>query len=165
MLMGAFWSRPACDLCRGPAMTTVCLDDGVDDLLMPTSRGSEEPHSEVMHHGMQLPPLPANKERAGWVGEYRKLQTLGHGRFGKVRLCERWDGELFALKIFRKPTLARQRHWDPDGETYRSALESVGVEIAIMKKLLHNNVVRLHGVIDDTAKEKLYLVMDYVPGG
>eukprot|EP00966_Prymnesium_polylepis_P260046 6006995-Prymnesium_polylepis.2 len=31
--------------------------------------------------------------------------------------------------------------------------------------LRHPNVVRLHEVIDDPVKDKLYLILDYVPGG
>jgi len=96
---------------------------------------------------------------------YRKLHVIGRGRFGTVRLCERTDGELFALKTFRKLEIAKQRQWDPSTGGYRSMLEAVGNEIAVMKKLRHPNVVRLHAVIDDLAAERLHLVMDYVSGG
>ena len=34
-----------------------------------------------------------------------------------------------------------------------------------MKKLSHPHGVRLHEVIDDPIKDKLYLILDYVPGG
>ena len=96
---------------------------------------------------------------------YRKLHVIGRGRFGTVRLCERTDGELFALKTFRKLEIAKQRQWDPNTGGYRSMLEAVGNEIAVMKKLRHPNIVRLHAVIDDLAAERLHLVMDYVSGG
>ena len=37
-------------------------------------------------------------------------------------------------------------------------------EIAIMKKLDHPNLVKLHEVIDDgNQKGKIYVVMDYIP--
>ena len=101
----------------------------------------------------------------GWVGGYRKLHILGRGRFGKVRLCERADGELFALKTFRKPALARQRQWDADAGVFRTALENVQTEIDIMRRLRHPNIVRLHDVIDDLSRDKLHIVIDYVPGG
>jgi serine/threonine protein kinase len=91
--------------------------------------------------------------------------VIGRGRFGTVRLCERTDGDLFALKTFRKLEIAKQRQWDPSTGGYRSMLEAVGNEIAVMKKLRHPNVVRLHAVIDDLAAERLHLVMDYVSGG
>ncbi|KAF8322711.1 kinase-like protein [Clavulina sp. PMI_390] len=42
---------------------------------------------------------------------------------------------------------------------------SVRREIAIMKKCNHKNVVRLIEVIDDPLKKKIYLVLEYMPGG
>ena len=40
---------------------------------------------------------------------------------------------------------------------YKDALQGVLNEIAIMKKLDHPNVIRLHEVLDDDDKEKLYM--------
>lgn len=34
-----------------------------------------------------------------------------------------------------------------------------------MKKLYHINIVKLHEVIDDPQNSKIFLVMDYLPGG
>ena len=69
------------------------------------------------------------------------------------------------MKVFRKRDLARMRRWDADAGAFRSALEEVSSEIAIMKQLRHPNVVRLHDVIDEPASEKLYLILEYVDGG
>ncbi|KAJ3121951.1 hypothetical protein HK100_012177 [Physocladia obscura] len=44
-------------------------------------------------------------------------------------------------------------------------LEKVMREIAILKKISHNNVVALREVIDDPDAEKIYLVLEYMPGG
>jgi len=43
--------------------------------------------------------------------------------------------------------------------TYITALDEVYTEIEIMKKLNHNNVIRLFEIIDDPLSDKLYLVM------
>lgn len=40
---------------------------------------------------------------------------------------------------------------------YKDALQNVLNEIAIMKKLDHPNVVRLHEVLDDEEKDKIYM--------
>ena len=40
-------------------------------------------------------------------------------------------------------------------------MQNVMREIAIMKKLDHPYLVRLHEVMDDEENEKLYMVMDY----
>ncbi|KAL7753817.1 hypothetical protein RI367_000749 [Sorochytrium milnesiophthora] len=44
-------------------------------------------------------------------------------------------------------------------------LEKIQREIAIMKKCIHPNVVRLMEVIDDPASEKVYMILEYVDAG
>lgn len=59
---------------------------------------------------------------------------------------------------------------------YKDQLQNVQMEIAIMKKLHHPNLIRLHEVIDDNENDKLYMgklilrlmiieVMDYAKYG
>ena len=38
-------------------------------------------------------------------------------------------------------------------------------EMQILKSMDHKNIVKLHEIIDDPLKNKIYLVMDYLPGG
>ena len=38
-------------------------------------------------------------------------------------------------------------------------------EMEVLKSCVHKNIVKLHEIIDDPLKNKLYLVMDYLPGG
>ena len=35
----------------------------------------------------------------------------------------------------------------------------------VLKSLDHKNIVKLHEIIDDPLKNKIYMVMDYLPGG
>ena len=35
----------------------------------------------------------------------------------------------------------------------------------VHKTLDHKNIVKLHEIIDDPMKNKIYMVMDYLPGG
>ena len=35
----------------------------------------------------------------------------------------------------------------------------------VHKTLDHKNIVKLHEIIDDPLKNKIYMVMDYLPGG
>ena len=38
-------------------------------------------------------------------------------------------------------------------------------EMDVLKTMVHTNIVKLHEIIDDPLKNKIYLVMDYFPGG
>ena len=44
-------------------------------------------------------------------------------------------------------------------------MNGVKHEIAVLKKLRHPNIVPLYEVIDDPGRNKLYLILEYVPGG
>lgn len=82
--------------------------------------------------------------------------------------------------MFSKSMLRKKREYfrrkEGGGMTYKDQLQNVHMEIAIMKKLQHANLVRLHEVIDDDENDKLYMgkiaafcsliiVMDYCING
>ena len=52
-----------------------------------------------------------------------------------------------------------------DGVKVHSELDKVEKEIAIMKKLVHQNLVCLYEVIDDTEDDQLFMFMEYVELG
>lgn len=55
---------------------------------------------------------------------------------------------------------------DKDGKRIvKNALDDVRREIAIMKKLNHENVIKLYEVIETTDGDKIYMVIDYAEGG
>ena len=158
-----------CDFCQRDLTTKMFTEN--DEYLMVPPQSSAQVSAEgdsSARDGSSTASLGSAsglaKDSDYWVGGYRKGVVLGRGRLAKVRLCDR-AGEQFAMKIFKKRDLKRLRHWDDESESFRSALEAVGTEIAIMKKLRHPHVVRLHHVIDDASCEKLYLVLEFVPGG
>ena len=66
-------------------------------------------------------------------------RVLGRGQFGTTRLATRRDsGQLFACKIILKRKLSTP-----------SAVAAVRREIAIMRRLDHPSIVKLHGVYED----------------
>lgn len=98
-----------------------------------------------------------------WINDYILLKTIGRGTYGKVKLgLHSKDGTRVAVKICNKFLLSKKKK---GGLGSASLLEDVRREIAIMKNLDHPNVVRLYEVIDDPTNDKLYLVIEYVPGG
>lgn len=88
------------------------------------------------------------------------------GAFGKVKLAVRqveMDEQPpthFAIKISNKQALKR-KFVNQKVNAY-SMLER---EVAIMKKIEHPHLVKLHEVIDDPDDEKIYMVMEYMPKG
>lgn len=77
------------------------------------------------------------------------------------------------MKAFNKGLLRRRRDYFRAADVsfikgtmgVRNALQDVQREIAVMKKLAHTNVLRLHEVIDDDEEDKLYMVMDFCDKG
>ena len=66
--------------------------------------------------------------------------------FLQVRLCkDRTTDKLFAIKIFSKDFLKKKK----TGKSDETFFEDIRREIAIMKKLLHPNILRLFEVLDD----------------
>ncbi|KAI9223118.1 kinase-like domain-containing protein [Blastocladiella britannica] len=109
------------------------------------------------------------------LNQYTILQELGRGVHGKVKLAQHVDtGELFAIKIIRKTMRQRrlglssgvgQQHGGSPSSPTSPQLEKIQREIAIMKKLIHPNVVQLFEVIDSPASEKVYMVLEHMAGG
>lgn len=93
--------------------------------------------------------------------EYELGNTLGTGAYATVRVCKNAaTGEIFAVKVFQKSFLKRRRF--SSGE-WKTNLDGVHREIAIMKQIKHPHVMTLHDV---TASDNhLYMVMDYCPRG
>lgn len=90
------------------------------------------------------------------------MKTIGKGSFGKVKLVLNTDenNKAYAMKVLNKRKLKKIFV----GKT-RTAMQDVMQEIAIMKKLDHENVVRLFEVLDDPSCDKLYIIMEYVKNG
>ncbi|KAL2311984.1 Serine/threonine-protein kinase ssp1 [Schizosaccharomyces pombe] len=97
-----------------------------------------------------------------YINHYEIIKELGRGMHGKVKLGrDTVTRELLAIKIIpkteRRPKLGRANA--------SSQKEKVRREIAILKKCVHPNVVRLREVIDDPSSTKVYLVLEYMSGG
>lgn len=108
-----------------------------------------------------LPQQKPNATSGNWltnryiINDYILLNELGKGSYAEVRLCkEKTSDRLFAIKIMSKQFLRKKKFMD-----------DVKREVAIMKKLTHENVLRLYEVIDDPKCNKLYLVLEYMKRG
>ncbi|TYZ58305.1 hypothetical protein PybrP1_009338, partial [[Pythium] brassicae (nom. inval.)] len=101
------------------------------------------------------------------VNDYTVLAMLGEGSFSKVYHCQNSRGDEYALKILKKSFLKRKREYKKVAGkmVFCNALDKVQREVAIMKKLSHANLVKLCEIIDSTADDKMFLVLELVQGG
>ncbi|KAL1424734.1 hypothetical protein MTO96_019880 [Rhipicephalus appendiculatus] len=83
--------------------------------------------------------------------QYILLETIGSGGFAKVKLgIHILTGEKVAVKIMDKRSLGDD-------------LPRVKLEITALKDLSHQNICKLYQVIETSTK--IYLVLEYCPGG
>jgi len=102
------------------------------------------------------------------INQYNIIRPLGKGSFAEVFLCcDKSTKDQYAVKIFNKSLLRRKRTMErtANGVHVHSELEKVEREIAIMKRLVHPNLVCLYEVIDDNDDDQLYMFMEYVEIG
>ncbi|KAF7837957.1 CBL-interacting serine/threonine-protein kinase 4-like [Senna tora] len=98
------------------------------------------------------PPSPLPSETIIF-GKYRLTRLLGRGSFAKVYYAESLrDGSTVAVKIIDKVIMG-------------AAMESLVIrEIDAMRRLQHHpNILKIHEVM--ASKTKIYLVVEFAPGG
>ena len=92
------------------------------------------------------------------VNQYKLLKFLGQGSFGKVHLWEDCNtSQKFAIKILDK----KKTSWTFISRN-QTVLDNILNEINIMKKLNHQNVVKLNEVLDNPGDDTIYIVMEFV---
>eukprot|EP00759_Apiculatamorpha_spiralis_P012589 PhF_6_TR19588/c1_g1_i1/m.28564/K07359/CAMKK2; calcium/calmodulin-dependent protein kinase kinase 2 len=90
------------------------------------------------------------------INLYTVMGVLGQGTHAKVKLAKHIQTKEFhAIKVMNRNHFARTR----------GGLNNVRREVAIMKRLDHPNVIRLHEVIDDPTCNKMYLILEHAERG
>lgn len=102
-----------------------------------------------------------------YINNYCVLKELGRGVHGKVKLARNTETqELVAIKILRRQSrIRRLGSMTQTSASMNPAEEKIRREVAILKKCIHPNVVRLYEVIDSPQCGKVYLVLEYCEGG
>lgn len=92
------------------------------------------------------------KRKVKFVGRYLLGDVVGEGSYSKVKeVLDTATLERKAAKIMKKKRLRKI----PNGEA------NVQREIQLLRKLNHENLIKLYDVVYDPLKEKLYIVMEY----
>ncbi|KAH9601602.1 Protein kinase domain [Trypanosoma melophagium] len=89
------------------------------------------------------------------VNDYVVLRKIGVGSNGNVVLVQHAETkELYAMKVLKFDKKLNERQ-----------LKIIRSEIAVLKKVSHPNVVRLHEVIGDRHHKRIFLILQYISGG
>eukprot|EP00760_Papus_ankaliazontas_P022430 PhM_4_TR18853/c2_g2_i1/m.43423 len=100
------------------------------------------------------------------LNEYSMISEIGRGSYGKVKLAVDTNFDrVVAIKIMNRPQLQRAAHLSEYTKAQPSAVDQLKLEVDIMRKFHHPNLVALHGVIDDPSAHKIYIIMEYMAGG
>ena len=88
------------------------------------------------------------------ISDFEKLETVGLGSFGRVRLCRNIKtNKIYVLKILKKSEILRLKQTD-----------HIYSEYNILAFLNHPFIIQLMGVNFDDPKY-LYFLLEYIPGG
>ena len=88
------------------------------------------------------------------LSDFEKMQTVGLGSFGRVRLCRyKKNDKIYVMKILKKMEIIKQKQVD-----------HVFSEFNILSVLNHPFIVQLVGLNFDDPKY-LYFIIEYVQGG
>ncbi|CAD8066941.1 unnamed protein product [Paramecium primaurelia] len=82
------------------------------------------------------------------LNDYKLEAQIGQGQFAQVRICRSKDnGQRYAMKIYQKSKLDQK------------TLNGIHREIAILKQLEHQNIVKIHNSLEDD--KYIYLLLNY----
>lgn len=113
---------------------------------------------ETHHINIDYDPVSGRKT----LNTYEIIRELGRGQHGKVKLGRDLEtGEYVAIKVVDRtgrPRLGRLN-------ARNTQEDKIKREIAILKKCVHPNIVRLREVLDDATSKKIYLVLEYMEKG
>lgn len=114
-------------------------------------KSSGEQHTITETSELKVTKLEGKK----MINNYRILSELGKGSFGEVFLCEdSKTGAHYAMKMIGRSSSMSE-----------TASNNLRREIAVMKRLKHENIVSLIEVIDDLKARRIYLIQEYMDGG
>ncbi|KAI9801252.1 MAG: hypothetical protein M1833_002822 [Piccolia ochrophora] len=149
-------SSPGIFASKGPKTPALVTADGSIQNSPPLHWPQRQRPKETHIADVDIDPISGRK----LLNQYEIIAELGRGVHGKVKLGRNLEkNEDVAIKIVNRYSKRRRlgKLGDPE--------DKVKKEVAILKKTIHPNVVSLLELIDDPAKQKVYIVLEYVEHG
>ena len=100
--------------------------------------------------------IKADKNKLHYINvdDYEKLETVGMGSFGRVRLCRNKNtNKIYVLKILKKAEIVRLKQ-----------IDHIYSEYNILAFINHPFIIQLLGINFEDPKY-LYFLLEYIPGG
>ena len=150
--------NPLSKLRANRQMSIASLDSQLTVITARIKKTARRPSMVTRTDSVQRSTSPHEKR----INQYVMMGTLGIGSYGKVKKCRDVNKqELFAMKIIKRSRV-RKKKVDDSTSGIGAAVDQ---EMQILTKVDHINIIKLHEIIDDPIAEKIYLIMDYLPGG
>lgn len=110
------------------------------------------PQQQQQQQQLSLPQSVPTKGKYS-LKDFRLVQTLGTGSFGRVHLvCSVHNGRYYAMKVFRKSHVVKAKQ-----------IEHTNDERRILSVCRHPFITRMWGTFQDC--KSIFIVMDYIEGG
>lgn len=114
--------------------------------------------------------LSEDSEENTVINQYTLLNVLGEGSYSEVFLAEdKNTKEKYAMKIINKRILEKKvKSFSKDEEgnlVVNNLLTDALKEIALLRRINHDNIISLKEIIYDNENCKIYLVLQYASQG
>jgi len=120
----------------------------------PASTTAQQQQQQQQQQQRRQDHLRTERRRETRFGDYILGQTLGEGEFGKVKMGWKRDGGAqVAIKLIRRESIG----------TNPGRLPKIQREITILGKLKHENIVRLHEIVE--TERHIGIILEYASGG
>eukprot|EP01063_Lacrimia_lanifica_P004607 TRINITY_DN12602_c0_g1_i1.p1 TRINITY_DN12602_c0_g1~~TRINITY_DN12602_c0_g1_i1.p1 ORF type:complete len:356 (+),score=145.48 TRINITY_DN12602_c0_g1_i1:94-1161(+) len=114
-------------------------------------------HYKESQNGRGNGPAGSQTLLAGGAKRFEKIKDLGRGKFSEVwKAKDTHTGRAVAVKQINKEIFYE------DGGVGFVRFER---EVVVMRGLTHPNLVSLYGMVDVPAKNEVWLIVEYCPGG
>lgn len=115
-------------------------------------KSPKEPRNSVSEGSDPAVLFTTAGEKVG-LKDFEILKVIGRGSFGKVlKVVRSGTKEIYAMKALRKDVVVRE-----------NMVQNTKAEKMILQNVQHPYIVRLHYAFQ--TKERLYLILDLLPGG